>query len=306
MNKLTLVVILAGVFFGGTSCRKDQKAAAAETMDTPIEASKPTFFMAEGLSQVWQTDTLLQVPESVVYDPVRKQLYVSNIVGSPVEKDGEGFLSVVSMKGEITQFRWVEGFNAPKGLFIQDDLLYVADIDEVAIISILEGKILRKISMPGAQFLNAITYLPSSNVILITDTNTNSIYWLDADGKIGVWTENEALANPNGIFYTEDKSLLIASFSNDQLLNLDPIGLNVTEIGKGIGAGDGVLVTAAKDTIVSDWGGKVFRLAEGQPQLLIDLTSIQENAADIEWIEKEQLLVVPTFFGNSLRAFRLK
>jgi len=64
------------------------------------------------------------------------------------------------------------------------------------------------------------------------------------------------------------------------------------------------LITTAGDTIVSDWGGKIFQLKGGQTQLLTDLSNLSENAANIEWVDKAKLLIVPTFFGNSLRAFR--
>jgi len=41
---------------------------------------------------IWETKGLAQ-PESVVYDPVTDVLYVSNINGTVMRKDGNGFIS---------------------------------------------------------------------------------------------------------------------------------------------------------------------------------------------------------------------
>lgn len=272
--------------------------ATADSTNTNIS------YLTESVEQLWQTDSVFQTPESVVYDPARQKLYVSNIAGSPIEKNGQGFISVVDLNGQIQQLKWIEGLNAPKGLYLLDDLLYIADLDQLVIVSILEGSILKKIDIPDAKFLNDITYLPDSEVILVTDTERHRIYWLDANGQTGIWVENEQLMGPNGIIY-HDNSLLIASFSGQRLFSMDPVQLDLTTIANEIGAGDGILITSSGDTIVSDFGGKIFQLNDQQAQLIIDLSTINENAADIAWAERPGLLLVPTFFGNTVRAFKL-
>ena len=92
----------------------------------------------------WQTDQILQVPESVTYDTQRNVLYVSNINGKPLEKDGNGFISIVKPDGIIENLKWVTGLNAPKGSALDGKNLYVTDIDELVQIDIETGKILKK------------------------------------------------------------------------------------------------------------------------------------------------------------------
>jgi len=64
----------------------------------------------------WETDTLLRTPESVLLDEGRNILYISNINGQPTDKDGNGFISKVTLDGKIENLKWVEGFDAPKVL----------------------------------------------------------------------------------------------------------------------------------------------------------------------------------------------
>src|ERR1700712_245282 len=86
------------------------------------------------LVKLWQTDTLLKTPESVLFDAGDKLLYVSNINGQPWEKDGNGSIGKVGLDGKIINANWVTGLNAPKGLGRYKNLLYAADIDNVAVI----------------------------------------------------------------------------------------------------------------------------------------------------------------------------
>lgn len=51
------------------------------------------------VQEAWRTPAELQQPESVVFDPKRNVLYVSNVSGEPLSKDGQ-----VS----FPRYRWTE------------------------------------------------------------------------------------------------------------------------------------------------------------------------------------------------------
>src|SRR6185503_17852593 len=76
-------------------------------------------------------------PESVLHDSVQDIYLVSNINGSPTAKDNNGFISRVRPDGAIENLNFIEGgragvtLNAPKGLAVTGDTLWVADIDVV-------------------------------------------------------------------------------------------------------------------------------------------------------------------------------
>src|SRR5690349_2445801 len=87
-----------------------------------------TMANAQKLTRLWETDSVLRVPESVLYDAKNKVLYVANIDGKPDEKDGKGFISKVSPEGKITNLEWITGLHAPKGMGLSGNTLYVADV----------------------------------------------------------------------------------------------------------------------------------------------------------------------------------
>ena len=64
-------------------------------------------------------------------DAATGTIYVANIEGDPVGKDGKGSISIIGKDGTITNQNWVTGLNAPKGMGITNGMLYVTDIDEL-------------------------------------------------------------------------------------------------------------------------------------------------------------------------------
>src|SRR2546426_4066753 len=75
-----------------------------------------------------------QTPESIFYE-ARSDIYlVSNINGDPTAADGNGFISRVAPDGRILELKWIDGtrpgvrLNAPKGMAVAGDTLYVSDI----------------------------------------------------------------------------------------------------------------------------------------------------------------------------------
>ena len=81
--------------------------------------------------------TGLSTPESVLYDEAADRYLVSNINGSPGDADGNGFISVLSHDGQVTNAKWIAGgtnkvkLDAPKGMAIAQGVLYVADLTNV-------------------------------------------------------------------------------------------------------------------------------------------------------------------------------
>ena len=57
---------------------------------------------AQTLEKLWEA-TGLDNPESVIYDAKQKTFYVSNVVGSPTDKDGNGYLSKLDENGKIAK-----------------------------------------------------------------------------------------------------------------------------------------------------------------------------------------------------------
>src|SRR4051812_29691114 len=59
-------------------------------------------FAQHSVTKLWETDTLLKVPESVLFDADNKVLYASNIDGTdPWGKDGKGSIAKIGLDGKI-------------------------------------------------------------------------------------------------------------------------------------------------------------------------------------------------------------
>src|SRR5438034_5250950 len=116
-------------------------------------------------------------PESVLHDTVQDIYFVSNINGSPTAKDNNGFISRVKPDGAVENLKFIEGgrtgitLNAPKGLALAGDTLWVADIDAVRAFNAKTGAPIDSVSLSklGAVFLNDVVVVPTG-ALYVTDT----------------------------------------------------------------------------------------------------------------------------------------
>src|SRR5215212_11693426 len=164
--------------------------------------STPLFAQKHQLVKKWETDSVLKVPESVLFDQKNNVLYVANIDGKePWGKDGKGSIGKVGTDGKILAIEWVTGLNAPKGMGLFNDKLYVADIDHVVVIDITNGSIVQTIPVDGAVGLNDIS-IDKKGVIYVSDSEAKKVYRID-NGKATTWLEQ--LQGPNGVLSLEEE-----------------------------------------------------------------------------------------------------
>jgi len=258
-------------------------------------------FQNEKLVKKWETPKELITPESVCYDHVSQILYVSNINGKPTEKDGNGFISLLALDGKITELRWVTGLNAPKGMGMYNGILYVADIDRVAAIDIINRKIRKFYDFPEAKFLNDIA-IDKDGAVYVSDMMSTRIYRIFQD-KAETWLDDKTLTSPNGLFVDNDQLLIgCEQIVKANLKDKTPvIWLDKTGGIDGLeGVGDGRY-------IFSDWQGNVYLVGTDRKiEKILDTTAAGINAADIEYIPSKHLLLVPTFGDNRVMAYELK
>jgi hypothetical protein len=158
--------------------------------------------------EIWRASGFEQ-PESALFDAANKRIIVSNIVGNPGAADGNGYLSVLSLDGKIVKQHWTGGMDAPKGMAISGDKLYVADITKVRVVDLASGRLVSTIDVPGAVFLNDMT-ADGSGKVYVTDMLADSIYKIDSD-RPELFVKDAALASPNGVF-ADGGRLIVASW----------------------------------------------------------------------------------------------
>lgn len=252
------------------------------------------------LQRLWETEAVVQVPESVLFDGKAGVLYVAQIDGKPGEKDGKGAVGKVGLDGKIINLNWVSGLNAPKGMGQFKGKFYVADVDEVVVVDVKTGKVIEKIKVPGASFLNDITIDKKGNVY-VSDSNTKKVH-LISNGVVSVYYESST--KPNGLLAVGTDLLILDSGT---LLKVDAQKKTTTLVTDLDKSTDGIEEVKPGEYIVSCWSGVVYYVkADGSKQVLIDTREQKVNSADIGYDAKKKIVYVPTFFKNSVVAYQLK
>lgn len=268
--------------------------AAMGMLPILLSAQSPT------LEKIWSTDSVLKVPESVLADATNQILYVSNIDGQPAEKDGKGSIGKIGLDGKIIQTEWVKGLNAPKGMGMFKGKLYVADLTEVVVIDIKKGTILEKITVPDAVFLNDIS-IDKKGVIYVSDSRTYKVHKIE-NGNVFLLIDK--LQGPNGLLVTKDGLLIL---DKGRLLKMRTDG-QLAKLADGMDPStDGIEMVRENEYVVSCWSGIVYYIhSNGYKTTLIDSRNEKINSADIGYDEKRKIIYVPTFYGNTVSAYRLK
>lgn len=286
-----LLFVLFILTFLTYSCRNAKKETA-EVVEEPA---------APSLTQKWETDTLMTTCESVLYDANRNVLYVSNINGTPDQKDGNGFISRVSIDGTITDQKWVTGLDAPKGMGIRGNRLFVTDIDKIVEIDVDAGSIVKSYPVEGASFLNDVTVSANGDVYA-SDSNAGLIVRISGE-ELTVWMDS--VDGPNGLL-ADGGSLLMASWNAGTLNAIDLQTQEISVKAEGIEHPDGIEAVGGGAYLVSTWDGVVTLVeADGTKHVLLDTRSEGANAADIEYIPEQNLLLVPAFSANKVVAYEL-
>lgn len=263
------------------------------------------FFSAQvnaqhSLTKLWATESVLAVPESVLFDKAGQFLFVSLIDGDYNKKDGKGEIAKVGLDGKIINGSWVSGLNAPKGLGRYKNNLYVADLDEIAVIDIAGGVIKQRIPVDGAKFLNDIT-VDKSGDVYVSDSETGKVHLLK-NGKVSTYLEG--LKGPNGLLADGGKLYVLASgelleFGSDKKQVILASGLNPST--------DGIEAIDAHSFLVSSWEGVIYAVSRhGDIEQLLDTKAEKMNTADIGYDAVKKIVYVPTFFKNTVVAYQLK
>lgn len=252
------------------------------------------------LEKIWTSDTTLRVPESVYFYAKENILFVANIDGTPWAKDGNGFISKMTPDGKITMLKWVDGLNSPKGMGIYGETLYVADMDELILIDVSSGSIIKREKFEGAENLNDVTVDPKG-IVYVSDSKLKRVYTYNK-GAISLMLEN--LGSPNGLLY-RPRGLLVLTNGG-----LHRVGKNkqLTELAKIAKSPDGIEHVKGDEFVVSCWQGEMFYVdaKAGTAVKLLDTQQEKLQTADIGYDPKKRIVYVPTFFGNTVTAYQLK
>lgn len=248
-------------------------------------------------------------PESVIHDEQADVYLVSNIGGNPLEKDGNGFISRVTPEGKVQTLKWIDGsvkgttLNAPKGMGLQGETLYVADIDVVRMFDRQTGKPKGEVKIKGATFLNDLA--ASGDRLVVSDSGlkagfapsgTDAVYELKA-GKAKPIVKDSSLFGPNGLALDGD-DVWVAAYRAKTLSRING-GKVVESFDLPQGELDGLVRLADGTFLVSSWAAKA--VYQGRPGSGFEpIVSGVEAPADIGHDAKRNQLLIPLFQKNAV------
>ncbi len=299
-----------------------RETTATPTPATPAPAAAPAAAPAPGATKLAVVEGFL-TPESVLHDPVQDIYFVSNINGGPTTKDNNGFISRVRPDGAVENLKFIEGghggvtLNAPKGLAIRGDTLWVADIDVVRSFDAKTGAPRDSVSLAGlgAVFLNDIA-IAQTGALYVTDTGIrfddvgnvlhpgpDRIFRIGSDRQVTVAVRGDTLGRPNGITLDSvGKRFIVVQFGGRSVLAWKPGDKAPSVIAKGPGGFDGVEIAGSR-MLVSSWTDSTVSSYETGQEVKV-ITGVP-SPADIGYDGKRNRVLIPVFTGNRVEIWQL-
>jgi sugar lactone lactonase YvrE len=297
-------------------------AHAAAPTNPEVAAPKPATPMPPdppAPTPAWRVTEGISTPESVLYDAAADRYLVSNINGKPVDADNNGYITEISGDGKVTKPKLIEGgakakLDAPKGMGIAGNVLYVSDLNVVRKFDPKTGAPKGEVPVAGAVFLNDIAIAPDGRVF-VTDSGLklgasglepaggDAVYVIDKGGKVKPLAKMKELNGPNGVLFV-GKDVWVNTFGSDELYRLDDQGAKKDVTHLPSGGLDG-MTSMGESILVSSWKGSA--IYKGKPNGKFEpVVSSVGGAADITYDSKRSRVLVPRFMDNAVEAYDVK
>lgn len=329
---LSSALVHAGVW-GAVACASASPGApSADARARPGAPLARVSFTSRGRHSLQLGDRLaifdrvaFASPSAIIYDAERDLYWVSNLNGDGDGALGKGFISRLEPDAERSTLNYIDGrrpgvpLDAPRGLAVFGDVLYVADVKTIRKFKASSGEALGDLDVPGAVFLSDVAVAVDGSIYAadvgsapndapLDASGRDAIYQISPAGQVSVVARRPDLGGPFALVANETGLWVTCSASNELLLLVPGSdGLAVADAGRLglpgpaprglVGMPDGTFL------ISSESAGVVYRgYRDGPFQPVIDEL---EGPADLGYDTRRQRLLVPLLTGHSLAIFEL-
>jgi hypothetical protein len=232
-------------------------------------------------------------------------VFISNIDAGEDQywdDDGAGYISRADAATlEVTEERWADGLNAPKGMCILDDHLWVSDNTRIVAI-LLEDPTQRQVLEPeGAEEINDL--VAHEGIVYASDTAAAVIHRVE-DGEL-----LDPIAAPdtvNGITFG-DSQMWAVSWDQHDIYRMDPTGASEPEplgVAEHFTNLDAIEELADGRLLVSDFFGNKVCIVD-PADLAVETVAEIESPADLGLDEDSEIIYVPQFLVDRVVALPL-
>jgi hypothetical protein len=312
-STIAAALVAAMLLTAGCTIDLRQSARGTPRRDSASAAEGVAMGVSSSPARFVRNIVGFQGPESAKYDAEQDVFFVSNMTGYGSAKDGNGYISRVSAADPDSAVVFVQGgrngamLDAPKGMAIHGDTLWVADISALRAFDRHTGAALGEIDLAphGAVQVNDVAIGPDGSIratdtgiIMGTDgvvyTGRDKIFVIGPGRAIGVAMSGPELRRPNGITWdSAGKRWIVVSF--DPFVGevaAMPADMSLRQvIRRGTGQLDGVEVLPDGTILVSSWAdSSIHALADGRDVQIVREVPVP---ADIGLDTRRQRLAIP-------------
>jgi sugar lactone lactonase YvrE len=266
-----------------------------------------------------------QTPEAVRYDADLDIYFVSNINGFPSAPDGNGFISRLGPDGALLDTAFIRGgvngvvLNAPKGMTVVGDTLWVTDIDAVRGFNKRTGAPVASVDFAaqGAQFLNDIATGPDG-ALYVTDSGLridssgmthpgpDRVFRLGPDRTMTTAAQGDTLGGPNGITWDPVAGrFLIVPLAAGSVFGWAPGDSLPAVITTGPGVYDGVERLADGRFLISSWADSSVYTLDSTAALVRYIVGVP-SPADIGLDTRRNRVAIPIFTENRVEIWDIR
>lgn len=254
----------------------------------PQQGPLPTDIAWITSGQFCEPETVLPLPDDT--------LLVSNVCG--FKEPGSGFLSLLDPDGSVRDWRVVEQLDAPLGMALWNERLFVIDMNRVKVFAWPKYELLETIEL-DTEVANDIAVAPDGTMY-VSDTAGHKVIQIGNDGAQSVLAGSPRFKGANGVHVDGDtlyvggsrvwrvdlNSQLITLFGPDWLTDIDGIEME---------PGGALQFTPVAGPLIRFCSEEKFEMLSGDGI----------SSANHGYAANLGLALIPTGFDNTVVAIRI-